>query len=450
MTGKHDLIAAALPGYAVHGEIGHGAFGVVLSGRDRLNREVAIKIVPGVDGGSDDARAEALTLTKVDHPHIVRVYDYVQLDDRALIVMELVGGGTLRARAARGLSPAQVCAVGLATAAALGHAHSRGVLHRDVKPANVLFTEGGQLKVADFGIAREYTGSDLRTATAVGTPRYMAPEQFLAGPLGPSTDLYALGVILYELLAGRPPFRAAPTDAQSSFEGLRRSHLGEAPPPLHTAPAPIGAVVLRALAKRPADRYQTARDFAAALAGAATEALGPDWLRQAGLVVSLDDDIRALATSDPAAAPLPGGGPPAAWGSTGLTALPPGLLKPAVTLVVPPPQRRPAPPPPPPPAPPRPQRPGPGPGSRPGPGLQPGPGSQPGLPTGGPATGARGSGVVVGRAALQRVVGDESRVVVRTGTDAEYRRLGYRTAVAALVLLTAVGLLVATALLLRG
>ncbi|WP_051102627.1 serine/threonine-protein kinase [Parafrankia elaeagni] len=448
MTGEHDLIAAALPGYAVHGEIGHGSFGVVLSGRDRLNRQVAIKIVPGVDGGSVDARAEALTLTKVDHPHIVRVYDYIQLDDRALIIMELVGGGTLRARAVRGLSPAQVCAVGLATAAALGHAHSRGVLHRDVKPANVLFTEGGQLKVADFGIAREYTGSDLRTATAVGTPRYMAPEQFLAGPLGPSTDLYALGVILYELLAGRPPFRAAPTGAQSSSEGLRRSHLGEAPPPLHTAPAPIGAVVLRALAKRPADRYQTARDFAAALAGAATEALGPDWLRRAGLVVGLDDDIRALATSDPAAVPLPGGGLPAARGSTGLTVPAPGPPKPAVTLVVPPTRRRPEPPAPPPtPSPPQPPRPMLGPG--------PGPVLRMSLPPGGPVpgvsgSGVSGSGVVAGTAALQRVVGEESRVVIRTGTDAEYRRLGYRTAVAALVLLTAVGLLVATALLLRG
>ncbi|WP_235015045.1 serine/threonine-protein kinase [Parafrankia sp. Ea1.12] len=194
MTGKRDLLMAALPGYEIRGEIGHGAFGVVLSGQDRLRREVAIKIVHGLDGAADNAETEALTLARLDHPHVVRVYDYIRRDGLALIVMELLDGGTLRARAMRGLSTEQVCAIGLATAAALGYAHERGVLHRDVKPANVLFTKSGRLKVADFGIAREYTGSALQTTTAVGTPRYMAPEQFLAGRLGPFTDLYALGV----------------------------------------------------------------------------------------------------------------------------------------------------------------------------------------------------------------------------------------------------------------
>ncbi|WP_066074136.1 serine/threonine-protein kinase [Frankia sp. EI5c] len=414
------------------GEIGHGAFGVVLSGRDRLNREVAIKVVHGVDSHGDGARAEALTLARVEHPHIVRVYDYIRRGDVALIVMELLGGGTLRGRALRGLVTAEVCAVGLATAAALGYAHSQGVLHRDIKPANVLFTDDGRLKVADFGIAREYAGAALQTMTAIGTPRYMAPEQFLAAPLTPATDLYALGVILYELLAGRPPFRAVSTDGQS-HEGLRRSHLDEAPQPLLGAPAPLGAVVLRALGKHPDNRYRTARDFSAALARAAADSLGPDWLDRAGLVLDLDDEIRALATggaAGPVITATTGGPPPVAPAGDSPAA---GRLD--RTVRVPRPTRTPLPPPQ---APPvqwqRPSAPAPRPHGPPPAGQPRSPAGQPPSPAGGP---------VAGQAALQRVVGEEPRLLVRTGGDTEYHRLGYRTAVVAAGLLGALGLLVA-------
>ncbi|MCK9928261.1 serine/threonine protein kinase [Frankia sp. Mgl5] len=397
---------------------------MVLSGQDRLRREVAIKIVHGLDGAADNAETEALTLARLDHPHVVRVYDYIPRDGLALIVMELLDGGTLRARAVRGLSTEQVCAIGLATAAALGYAHERGVLHRDVKPANVLFTRSGRLKVADFGIAREYTGSALQTATAVGTPRYMAPEQFLAGRLGPFTDLYALGVILYELLAGRPPFRAAPTDAQS-FEGLRRSHLGAPPPPLRGSPAPLGAVVLRALEKRPDDRYRTARDFSAALARASYESLGPGWLERAGLVLDLDDDIRALAAGEDITLRIPARDSAAGRDVSVVGRMPEDPERTALANRVEPPA---------PPQPPQPSAP-------PRPPTAPRPPSPPV-----PRALARPGGAVRAPSVLQQVVGDEPRVVIRTGSDAEYRRFGYRTAVVAVVLLGALCLLVAMVL----
>ncbi len=184
-------VSAALPGYDLGAKLGAGAFGLVLAGRHcGLNRQVAIKILAaGHDGADAGFAAEAQLLAAIDHPHVVRVYDYVENDDLCLIVMELLGGGTLTRRRA-GMSAEAACAVGLAVglavAAALSCAHSPGVLHRDIKTDNMLGDTAGLLKVTDFGIAKILTGLAATASAIIGTPMSMAPEQITAGRLGPA------------------------------------------------------------------------------------------------------------------------------------------------------------------------------------------------------------------------------------------------------------------------
>jgi hypothetical protein len=280
-------VAAALPRYALGEQLGSGSFGLVLAGRHLdLERAVAVKVLPINDPADGPAlgatfRAEARMLSRLDHPHIVRIYEYIGQDDHCLLIMELLGGGTL---AQHRLPPAAACAVGLAVADALSHAHAQGVLHRDIKPDNILFTVAGQPKLTDFGIGRVFEDASGSTSHLAGTPRYMAPEQITGRHLGPAVDQYALGVVLYELLAGRPPFSPG-----LPVPDLLRHHLEEPPPSLAGTPAPVADVVLRALAKAPGDRFANAEAFGRALADAAATAYGPDWLALTGLVVRLHE-----------------------------------------------------------------------------------------------------------------------------------------------------------------
>jgi WD40 repeat protein len=299
-------IAAALPGYELGAKLGSGAFGLVLAARHReLNRPVAVKIVPAGPGSA----AEAQLLASLDHPHIVRVHDCVEAGELRLVVMELLGGGTLTRRR-KGIPPEGACAAGLAVAAALSYAHARGVLHRDVKTDNMLFDEVGLLKVTDFGIAKIMEGSATTASAVVGTPAYMAPEQILGGRLGPATDLYALGVVLYQLLTGAPLF-----DPTLPIQVLWQHHLNTAPAPPAGAPAPVAGVVLAALAKEPTARPPSAHAFAIDLAAAAARSYGPRWTARSGIVLRLDDDVR-----DAAGDHLPASAPPApAAGKTPLT-----------------------------------------------------------------------------------------------------------------------------------
>jgi len=254
---------------------------------------VAFKVIPAeatLTGGEFTSEAEMLA--SLNHPHIVRVHDYVEDHSLGLIVMELLAGGTL---SDHDLDQPQACAVGLAVAAGLGHAHERGILHRDIKTANVLFDADGTVKLSDFGIARMYTGSGVTgTAHGAGTPMYMAPEQISGGRLTPATDLYALGVVLYQLLAGTPPF-----DPTMAPQQLWQQHLTNPPPPMQGVPRRIADVVLRTLAKHPADRYPDADSLAAALAAAAGDAYGPAWLAATGLPLHLADHIRRIAAPAP-------------------------------------------------------------------------------------------------------------------------------------------------------
>ncbi|MCK9902588.1 serine/threonine protein kinase [Frankia sp. Cpl3] len=285
-------LVAALPAYELGSQLGRGAFGVVLAGRHReLGRDVAIKVLPIGQGPMAEARLLAL----LDHPHVVRVFDAVTVDDLHLIVMELLAGGTLTHRAA-GISTEAVCAVGLAVAAALACAHQNGVLHRDIKPENILFDRAGLLKVTDFGIAKlvEGAAADASASAVIGTPRYMAPEQLLAGRLSAATDLYSLATMLYELFTGKPPYGAG-----LPAPSLIAHHLNVPPPPPAGVPARISQVLMRALAKEPAARQPSAHAFAVELAHAAIVELGPGWLTRGGMAVRLDDDVRAAAEGHP-------------------------------------------------------------------------------------------------------------------------------------------------------
>lgn len=280
-----ERVRTALTSYEVGGELGRGAWGIVLEGRHlQLDREVAIKQLPRAFAADPVVRsrflAEARLLASLDHPHIVPVFDFVESDGLCLLVMEKLSGGTVWSRfTSSGVTAEAACALVLATAAGLHAAHQRGILHRDIKPENLLFSANGQLKVTDFGIAKVVGGNDTMTTRAgevLGTPQYMAPEQAQAGELGPATDVYATGVMLYELLSGQLPF----PEEGDAFAILYR-HINEQPAPLsRTAPeipAAISSVVMQALATDPAYRFPTAEAFGVALAEAATTAWGPGW-----------------------------------------------------------------------------------------------------------------------------------------------------------------------------
>jgi serine/threonine protein kinase len=289
MSVDRELLSHALPDYEIGDQLGRGGMGVVISGQHRkLGRRVAIKQLPAAFAADPDVRrrftAEARVLASLDHPHVVPVYDFVERNGVCLLVMELLPGGTLRSRmtAAGGFTAPRAVAVCLACTSGLAAAHRHGVLHRDVKPENMLFAASGVLKVADFGLAKVLGGAGsvlTRAGAMIGTPAYIAPEQVLGGQVSPATDVYATATMLYELLAGTLPFL---DDGEAENLRLLFRHAYEKPVPLHdTAPGvpdPVAAVVMRALATEPADRFESAESFGVALARAGTQAWGEGWL----------------------------------------------------------------------------------------------------------------------------------------------------------------------------
>ena len=307
-------LARGLPDYEVGDELGRGGFGAVFAGRHRLiHRDVAIKVLLDEDAAGDDTRGrfltEARTLAGIDHSHVVRIYDYVERDGLCLLVMERLDGGSLRNRLAAGLSQPAACAIGLAAAAGLSAAHHKGVLHRDIKPDNLLFTDGALPKMTDFGIAKILERTATVTTGLIGTPKYMAPEQIAGERLSPATDIYSLGLLVYEMLAGRPPFPPSLT-----VPALLHHHLNVPPAPLVEVASPLADVVWRALEKDPGRRPATAEIFARELAAAAADGLGPGWLPASHVPVMLDDEVRALAGSGSGPGGRPGGAGPVAGG----------------------------------------------------------------------------------------------------------------------------------------
>jgi len=301
-----NLVAAALPGYVVGDEIGRGGWGSVFQAQHvALGRNVAVKQLPRAFANDPSALArfisEARIIGQLDHPHIMKVYDFVEHDGTWLIVMELLSGGTLwEYFSAYGTRADQACGIGLAMCSALEAAHDHGILHRDIKPENILFSSEGVARLGDFGIAMEVDLDVRRTRAGevIGTPTYMSPEQAWGHDLGPPSDVYSLGIVLYEQLAGRVPFPEAKTPVESLIQ-----HARDTPAPLsETAPdvpAPIVAVVMQALEKAVQDRYATARDFGVALAEASGESFGPNWLHNSGTKLMGGGVIGAAALRPP-------------------------------------------------------------------------------------------------------------------------------------------------------
>ena len=216
--------------------------------------------------GAESFEREAQLLARVSDPGIVQIFDVGQAEEGLYFVTELVEGESLAVRLKRGgpLAAWEACEIAEQLCRALEHAHAEHIVHRDIKPANVLISARGRVKVGDLGIARLAEGStDGGTATIVGTPRYMAPEQASGQPVTPATDVYSAGIVLYEMLAGRTPF-----GGESAVE-IALQHVNLEPPPLPDGtPRTLRRVVARALAKDPADRYQSAVAMADALARA--------------------------------------------------------------------------------------------------------------------------------------------------------------------------------------
>ena len=236
-----------------------------------MDRIVALKILPrhyaAEPGFARRFAQEARVIASLEHPHILPVYDYGEADGYTYLVMRYVEGGTLADRLkGRPLPLPEARRILSQLAAALDYAHSRSVVHRDVKPSNVLMDEQGNCLLSDFGIAKMLEGTSHITATGdfLGTPAYASPEQALGQPLDGRSDVYSLGVILYEMLTGRPPFLAETPMA------VLVKHIHD-PLPLPrilnpAMPESVERVILKALAKRPEDRYQTAGELAQALA----------------------------------------------------------------------------------------------------------------------------------------------------------------------------------------
>ena len=255
--------------YALESLVAEGGMAAVWRARDEvLARTVAVKILhPHLaedDSFVERFRREALAAARLTHPNIVSIYDTgtengAGTSDRHFIVMEYCGGGTLaELAAAEPPSPERVIGIGAAICSALSYAHENGVIHRDLKPANVLLSSDGTLKVGDFGIAKAaFTGHEITTTgSLLGTVTYISPEQARGEEPDARSDLYSLGVVLYELLVGRPPFSGETAIATAM------KHVDEQPAPPRSikagVPKPLETVILKALSKDPDDRFASA------------------------------------------------------------------------------------------------------------------------------------------------------------------------------------------------
>jgi hypothetical protein len=256
-------------GYALLGMLGSGGRGVVYRARQlSLGRDVALKLIKdGLETAEAQAlfRREAEAVARIQHPNIVQVHDFGEHRGRPFFSMELVEGGNLEARLAAGPLPLPAAAALVATLARALHAvHLQGVVHRDLKPANILLKNDGTPKVADFGLAKELLAEVSLTPSGaiVGTIPYMAPEQAAGDTkeVGPAADVYALGVVLYEALTGRPPFPYS-----NVLDTVRAVRFEEPVPPARLrrdVPRDLETICLKCLEKRPARRYATALELA--------------------------------------------------------------------------------------------------------------------------------------------------------------------------------------------
>ncbi|MEU3353630.1 protein kinase [Streptomyces sp. NPDC037389] len=318
--------------YRLGDPLGRGGMGEVWQGQDEvLGRQVAVKLLLGDDGDESAAmrfRLEAQTAARLNHPQVVAVYDFGEWEGRFYLVMELVQGSSLSVELAerRALAPARAADLVAQTASGLAAAHRQGVVHRDVKPGNLMVDAAtGTLKIGDFGIARfvdETSAGLTRAGQIVGTSTYLAPERALGRTAGPESDVYALGCVLYQMLVGRPPFW------DENPTALLYLHVDSPPePPRHyrpDVPPAFEAYLLRMLAKQPEERpsAQEVADFFSSTAWRGTpQPLSP---MTSPFVPGVSQTAAAQSVAGPTVAPTAG---PTAMAGT--SAAPPSV--PAVT-----------------------------------------------------------------------------------------------------------------------
>jgi TolB-like protein/Flp pilus assembly protein TadD/predicted Ser/Thr protein kinase len=280
-----NLLEQTISHYRLISLLGAGGMGMVYRGHDaRLGRDVALKVLSYDMMADETARArfiaEARTASSLNHPHIAHVYDVGEDRGHVFFAMELVEGRPLRELIQRGALPiSTVCQYGAQIAGALAFAHERGVVHRDLKTANVMITPEGRAKVLDFGLAKRLQNArkdDTRdpgltaSGTILGTPNYLPPEVLLGGSADARSDIWALGVMLYEMASGKLPFDGA------SIAELAGAIVNESPNPLSArVPTGLQMVIARCLAKDPVSRYRSASEVEAAL-----EAIDPSAIRR--------------------------------------------------------------------------------------------------------------------------------------------------------------------------
>jgi serine/threonine-protein kinase len=260
--------------YEIIEELGRGAMGVIYKAKDPvIGRYVAIKTIRLGDFTDSTHVAElhsrlmreAQSAGVLSHPNIITIFDVGEEAGLAYFAMELVEGATLEhiVEGEQRLDESAIVSIARQTADALGFAHQRGIVHRDIKPANIMLTQHGRVKVADFGIAKVGSTKMTQTGMLLGSPSYMAPEHFLGQPLDGRSDIFALGILLYELITGQPPF-AAENLGTLSYKIVHEDPL----PPIKLKPGMnprLNALVVKALARDPAARFQTADEMCTAL-----------------------------------------------------------------------------------------------------------------------------------------------------------------------------------------
>ncbi|HEU4389102.1 MAG TPA: serine/threonine-protein kinase, partial [Blastocatellia bacterium] len=275
------MIGSVVGNYRLVQQIGEGGMGAVFKGIDlMLEREVAIKVLrpelarqPNI---VERFRAEAVTLAKLNHPNIATLHSFFRQGDDYFMVMEFVKGETIDnlIRTHGAIAADRAITLFCQALDGIDHAHKLGIVHRDIKPANMMLADTGSIKVMDFGIARVLgTARMTREGHLIGTIEYMSPEQIRGHDTDTRSDIYSLGILLYEMLTGRVPF-----NNQSEYELMRSQIEVAPPPPRDLAPhisLPIEEAIMRSLAKRPEARFQTAADFRGSLLNSMRSATHP-------------------------------------------------------------------------------------------------------------------------------------------------------------------------------
>src|SRR5579859_7935334 len=274
-----DLVGQRIGSYQIVARLGKGGMGDVYRARQTLGgglvRDVALKLIDSRLAAAPEFAArfkrEAQTLVALSHPHILKAFDFGEYQDTVYLIMELMPGGSLTDLIRKGPLPFETITRLLdQIGSALDYAHREGVIHRDLKPQNVLLDKSNNAFLTDFGIAKlvSQTSALTHTNEAIGTPAYMAPEQWVKSAVDARADLYSLGVMLFEMIGGQVPFQG-----DTPFR-VMHMHANELPPSVRTvrpdAPPTLDRVIHKAMAKDPADRYESAATLTADVKAALT------------------------------------------------------------------------------------------------------------------------------------------------------------------------------------